>query len=157
MKIRRIEARDNQQLFQLIRQILEAEGLNLPGTAYFDENLKQLSLFYKEEASDYFVVDNEDGTIAGGAGFSGLSNDICELQKLYLLPDYRGLGYANQLMKMVLEEAKKNYRQIYLETHTDLSSAMKLYEKFGFQHLSAPLEETEHSLMNRWLIKDLTV
>lgn len=156
MKIRLITEKDNLQLCQLIRQILEQENLALPGTAYYDESLTNLSAYYqKDENTAYFVVTDETEKVYGGAGIGHFSEGICELQKLYLLPELRGQGWAKKLMDTVLSFAQNHYEQIYLESHTNLSRALELYKKYGFTSLSAPLSGSEHSLMNVWMLKKL--
>lgn len=157
MKIRPIEEKDNTAVYQLIRAVLKSEHLDIPGTAYFDENLKQLSHFYAtHQPADYFVIENEAGEIVGGAGFAPISTGICELQKLYIDQNYRKKGLSKLLMNQVLSAAKKDYQAIYLETHHDLKSALMLYERYGFEQRLAPLPESEHATMDVWMIKKLT-
>ena len=45
MKIRQVQPKDDEFLFNLIRSCLEDADLNIPGTAYFDESIKKMSEF----------------------------------------------------------------------------------------------------------------
>ncbi|MFC4651912.1 GNAT family N-acetyltransferase [Lactococcus nasutitermitis] len=156
MKIRPIETKDNQALYQLIQQILKEEKLDLPGTAYYDASLATLSTFYHSaKNAEYFVLVDETDKAIGGVGIAPFSGAICELQKLYVLPAYRGQGYSKKLLETGLDFAKKYYQQIYLETHSSLRTALKLYENYDFKNLSAPLNGSEHSAMDKWLLRDL--
>ena len=156
MKIRPIKEKDNLQLCQLIKSILEHENLALPGTAYYDEALTNLSAYYEQyKNAEYFVLIDENDKIYGGVGIAPFSDSVCELQKLYLSPEVRAQGWSNQLMDMALDFAKKHYQHTYLESHTNLATALVLYKKYGFQQLAQPIEGSEHSLMNVWLIKSL--
>ena len=47
------------------------------------------------------------------------------------------------------------YRQIYLETHTNLEAAVRLYERCGYHEIPKP-EFVIHSTMNRFYLKELT-
>ena len=47
--IREITEADNAAVAALVRDNLEAVGLDIPGTAYFDEGLDHLSDFYGKE------------------------------------------------------------------------------------------------------------
>lgn len=157
--VRSIVKADDQIIFELIQSILSAHKLDVPGTAYFDPQLAVLSEFYgqfTETKAAYFVLEI-DGQVVGGAGFGpiDLENQICELQKLYLADECQGQGYSRLLLEKVFSEAKVFYKKIYLETHSNLEKAMKIYPKFGFERLESPLNGSEHGFMNHWMIKEL--
>ncbi|MCL2114359.1 MAG: GNAT family N-acetyltransferase [Streptococcaceae bacterium] len=156
MKIRPIQSQDDEQLYQLIRKILKSERLDLPGTAYYDSNLGHLEEFYRKSAhAAYFVIADENNHIFGGVGVAPFIGEICELQKLYISTEIRQQGWSKKLMDTALSFAQKYYKQIYLESHTSLETALKLYDKYHFEALERPLEGSEHSLMNVWLLKNL--
>ena len=93
--------------------------------------------------------------IVGGVGIGRLTDTICELQKMYCLPDARGSGVAHQLMDTALAYAKKYYRQCYLETLENMTAAQKFYEKYGFVRVFDPPVKTEHFSCDVRYIKDL--
>lgn len=100
----------------------------------------------------YFVAVGENGQIIGGVGiaeFEGI--EACaELQKLYLDDSVKGKGYGKDLMRIAEDWARSaGYKNLYLETHTNLSVALKLYEKTGFHRVDKPCL-TQHSTMNRF-------
>lgn len=144
--VREIETRDNAAVEQVIRSCLVEFGANHEGTAWADPDLGRFSEIYNIEGSRYFVAENEDGRIVGGAGIGRLAGaeDICELQKMYCLPEARGTGLAHELMKLALSYAKRYYKCCYLETLENMSAAQKFYEKYGFTRIYEPLVKTEH-------------
>ena len=76
-----------------------------------------------------------DGKAAGCIALRPLSDDRCELKRLYVRPEFRGKGIARMLCERILEEAEKTgYREIYLDTLPELSDAIRLYEKLGFTY-----------------------
>ena len=104
----------------------------------------------------YFIA-LEEGQVIGGVGvaeFDGI--EACaELQKLYLADAVKGKGYGKELMQIAEEWARAaGYRHLYLETHTNLSVALKLYEKAGYRQIEKPCS-TQHGTMNRFYLKDL--
>ncbi|RZI49100.1 GNAT family N-acetyltransferase [Lactococcus kimchii] len=158
MKIRPIQSQDDAQLYQLIRNILEEEGLALPGTAYEDETLVELSTFYKQtKNAAYFVLvdEKEAHKVYGGVGIAPFSVGVAELQKFYLTKEARGQGWSRKLMDQAIDFAQKHYQKLYLESHTKLKAALKLYQDYGFEPLEHALLESEHSAMNVWLLKNL--
>ena len=159
MLIREIQEKDDAALFQLIRHSLEAAGLDIPGTAYFDESIKAMSKFYMDKSRrNYFVLVNDKDEVLGGIGFAEYNNSsqVAELQKLYLFDGAKGQGHSYLLMEKAESEARKiGYKQLYLETHHNLPVAILLYQKLGYTHLPAPLPGTLHSTMDYFFIKEL--
>lgn len=155
---RKIEADDDERIAEIIRANLEKFRLNIPGTAYFDPELNHLSAYYNSNPSKraYFVA-LDDGQVIGGVGFAefdGIEN-CAELQKLYLDDSVKGMGYGKELMRIAEDQAKAvGYENLYLETHTNLSAALKLYEKMGFHRIEKPCS-TSHGTMNRFYLKKI--
>ncbi|GAB3796634.1 GNAT family N-acetyltransferase [Virgibacillus kimchii] len=158
MQIRQIEEKDNKTMEQIIKRSLESFGLDIPGTAYFDPQLGSLAQYYREQPNaNYWVVVNEQNEVAGGVGIAPFGEEpgVCELQKLYISPEYQGRGLAKELMKTALDFAQEHYTYCYLETMEKLQAANQLYVRLGFQELEKPLEGSEHSTMDTWFIKKI--
>lgn len=159
LNYRKIETADNAKIVQIIRSNLEKLHLNVPGTAYFDPELENLSNYYnsKPDKRIYFIALDEDGQIVGGVGiaeFDGIDG-CAELQKLYLDDSAKGKGYGKELMQTAENWARSaGYEKLYLETHTNLSAALNLYEKMGFKQVEKPCK-TQHNVMNRFYLKKL--
>lgn len=156
MEIREIQEKDNQQVESLIRTCLIEFGADKPGCAWSDPNLGSFSEVYKDEKSNYWVVE-KNGKIIAGCGIgpvAGVAN-VCELQKMYAFKEVRGSGLASELLAISLAFAKKHYQECYLETFSKMVAANKFYRKKGFAQLDKPLVETEHYACDRWYIKSL--
>ena len=157
MKIREIEASDNASLAKLIRTILKGCGLDIPGTAYFDEGLDHLSDCYGDKDHRYYVLVDDEGTVAGGVGFSRLSfmEDTAELQKLYLTDFLRDTGTGRMMLDYIENSMRESgFKRSYLETHSSLKAAIRLYEKSGYKEIERP-KEVVHSTMDRFFVKEL--
>lgn len=118
------------------------------GFAVADPILDNLYDVYQQKNAHYWVIENNHGVILGGGGISPLQGDsnILEIQKMYFSAEIRGHGFAKQILSLAFEfAAKHGIHFCYLETTTNLWQAVKLYEKLGFQHLSAPKGNTGHS------------
>lgn len=156
--IREIRKADDAQIAKVIREVLVDLGVPKVGTAYADASLDEMWETYNKKKSVYFVVDDND-KIIGGAGISPLDNfegNVCELQKMYFLPEARGKGLGRMMMETCLNKAKAlGFEQCYLETLPYMTDAKKLYAKVGFESLEAPMGDTGHYSCNVWMIKDL--
>lgn len=144
-QIRTIEPRDNRAVEAVIRSCLIEFGANHEGTAWADPDLGRFSEIYTTPGNRYWVAQDETGRIVGGVGIGALSSDgLCELQKMYCLPDARGTGLAHRLMAMALEYARQFYSRCYLETLDNMTAAQKFYEKHGFVRTDKAPIQTEH-------------
>ena len=159
IKIQLITDADNPVIAGIIRTNLKNYHLDIPGTAYFDSELDCLSKYYSAlpEKRAYFIAEN-DNQIIGGVGvaeFEGI--DCCaEIQKLYLTDAAKGKGMGRMLMQTAENFAKdRNYKKLYLETHSSLKAAIRLYEKLGFKETDRP-EFVLHSTMDRFYLKELS-
>ncbi len=156
--IREIQKADNPEVANVIRAVLIEHNVPKVGTAYADPQLDYMFEAYSEPNSMYFVVEL-NGKIIGGAGISPLANgspEICELQKMYFLPETRGLGIGSKMMAVCLEKAKNfGFKQCYLETMPYMEAAQKLYVKSGFEYLDKPMGNTGHCSCPVWMIKSL--
>lgn len=158
MLIRKIQKTDEADVAHLIRSVLVEHDVPKVGTAYADPQLDCMFDTYSQPNSVYFVV-VEQGRIIGGAGVGPLSNaieNICELQKMYLLAEARGVGIGEKIMQMCLDAAKEfGYEKCYLETMPCMKAAQKLYRKSKFEYLCEPVGNTGHSACQIWMIKNL--
>ena len=140
--IRKIEKKDNPAVAKLIRDVFEELHIPKVGTAYADPYLDLMFEEYSKPKSVYFVVER-NGKIIGSAGVAPLENEaetICELQKMYFLPEARCHGIGSKMMELCLKTAKElGFKKCYLETMPFMHDAQKLYKKVGFEYICSPM------------------
>lgn len=157
-EIRKIKAEDNQQIKEVIRAVLIEMGVPKIGTAYEDKALEDMFGTYHQNQKQYFVVE-ENGKIIGGSGIAPLENgpsEICELQKMYFLPEARGRGIGSEMMQKCLDYAQSaGFEKVYLETLPYMEHARKLYARSGFEPLGKPLGDTGHYNCTMWMIREV--
>ena len=158
LHIRNILPSDNEALARVVRDTMAEFGVNRPGTVYFDPTTDHLYELFQTPRSTYFVAEL-NGVIVGGGGIypsDGLPPNVCELVKMWLRPEARGIGLGRELITRCIEAAKATgYRQIYLETMPELKQALKVYEKFGFHYLDGPMGNTGHFGCDKWMLLDI--
>ncbi len=82
----------------------------------------------------------------GTAAMIPAPDNVSELAKMAVSPDFHGLGIADKLMAACIEYARTTgKRGIWLESNTKLAPAIKLYRKHGF--VETPLDK--NSLYSR--------
>ena len=159
-QIRTIQIQDNPSIAQVIREVSKEFGLAPEsGFAVADPILDDLYQVYAQPNAQYWVIEDVNGRVVGGGGLSPLQGDatVLEIQKMYFLPELRGLGFAKKILEKCFEFAQQQgFQSCYLETTQDLWQAIKLYEKLGFKHLSQPKGNTGHShVCEVWMLKTL--
>lgn len=144
--IREIREVDNKAVEHVIRTCLIEFGANHDGTAWADPDLGRFSEVYQTKENKYWVVVSEDDRIVGGVGIGKMMNapGVCELQKMYCLPEVRGTGIATELIQTALAYAGQYYTSCYLETMDNMLAAQRFYEKHGFHRIYEPVGNTGH-------------
>ena len=132
--------------------------MTMVGTAYEDNETPNMYESYQGEKEVYFVLE-DNGVVVGGGGIKPLrdyENDISELQKMYFSPSIRGKGFGKKMFNICMQAAKDyGYNKCYLESASQLKTAIYIYENNGFVHLDKPLGNTGHYSCGIWMIKDL--
>lgn len=158
LNIRNILPSDNEALARVVRDTMAEFGVNRPGTVYFDPTTDHLYELFQTNGSTYFVAEL-NGEVVGGGGIypsDGLPGDTCELVKMWLRPQARGIGLGRELITRCIEAARgAGYKKIYLETMPELTQALKVYEKFGFHYLNGPMGNTGHFGCDKWMLLNL--
>lgn len=158
--LRPIRPADNQAVARGICEVFEAYGCTGEGYSPQDAEMDDLAGAYSRPGHGYFVLE-EDGRVLGGCGFGAYGppeEGVCELRKLFLLPDARGRGAGEALMLHTLEQARAaGYRRCYLETVARMGEANALYRKHGFEDLDAPLFAGGHHACERWMARALAL
>ncbi len=155
--IRPIQEADNAAIAAIIRNSLDEFGAARPGTVYYDATTDALYALFQRAGAAYFVAAG-NGLLGGGGIYptEGLPDRTCELVKMYLKPEARGIGLGSALILKNLAAADAaGYRHVYLETMPELKNALNVYEKFGFRYLQEPLGNSGHHGCSLWMLKEL--
>ena len=156
--IRPITAADDAAMAAIIRGVMPEFGATGDGFAINDPEVDWMHRAYSQPRCAYFVVERE-GRVVGGAGVAPLEGGdpgVCELRKMYFLPEARGIGAGAAMMARCLQAARDlGFRQCYLETLTGMDSAMKLYERSGFRRISCSMGHTGHGGCNTFYLLEL--
>ena len=80
-----------------------------------------------------FLAVSDGDTIIGSGAVRKLSNEICELKRMWLLEAYHGRGIGYQVFAQLLEFARgKGYWFMRLQTGPEQTRAIGFYRKLGF-------------------------
>jgi ribosomal protein S18 acetylase RimI-like enzyme len=80
----------------------------------------------------------EGKNIAGIVALKQLEEGVCEMKRLFVLPDYQGYGIGKMLTESLFAKAKKlNFKTMKLDTLGRLEAAVALYHKLGFEQTNS--------------------
>lgn len=108
----------------------------------FDKEMETLPITYGyPDGALFLVMVNEN--VVGVAGIKRFNAKECEVKRMYVQENARGLGIGKLLITMCINVAKKlNYEMIKLDSADFMLSAIKLYTDHGFVEIEAYRENT---------------
>lgn len=142
----------------VIRSVMTEHGASGEGFSIHDAEVDHMADAYGGPRAAYFVV--TDGTrVLGGGGIAHLAGaepDVCELRKMYVLPEARGAGMGRALLTRCLDAARAmGFARCYIETLSSMRAARRLYERAGFLQIDAPMGATGHFSCDAWYVQPL--
>ncbi len=82
------------------------------------------------------LVAYHDGMPAGCVALRNLGLGICEMKRMFVAEDFRGLGIGRDLAARIITAAGTiGYRAMRLDTSRYQTEAMDLYESMGFRRI----------------------
>jgi putative acetyltransferase len=100
----------------------------------FEQELDTLPGKYSPPCGVLLLATGETGEPAGCVAVRPLTEDECEMKRLYVRPSFRGTGTGRQLVEAALAWARaQGYRAIKLDTVPGkMDAAIRLYRSLGF-------------------------
>lgn len=158
MLIRKIQAEDNASVARIIREVMTEFGAVGDGFSIEDPEVDSMHEAYSSERAVFYVLE-EDSKLVGCGGLAALDGGdgtICEIKKMYFMPEARGLGHGRILGEMLLVDASRfEFEKAYIETLESMVAAQSLYERLGFEQIDGPLGATGHHGCDKFYTKDL--
>jgi len=100
-----------------------------------------------------FFIIRDNGIPAGCGGVKLFGSDYGEIKRMYIRPQFRGLGFAKLMLDHLADYARSQGIAILrLETGIAQREAIELYERAGFQ-LIAPFGEYKPDPLSRFYEK----
>ena len=93
---------------------------------------------YAPPAGELLLARHVEGTPLGCVGLRPFEPGCCEVKRLYVAPEGRGLGVGKALVLAAMQVAERiGYREMRLDTLPSMTAAQALYRKLGFEPIEA--------------------
>ncbi|MEO6333711.1 MAG: GNAT family N-acetyltransferase, partial [Pyrinomonadaceae bacterium] len=83
----------------------------------------------------YLARDKE--SVAGSIALRSLGPDACEMKRLFVREEYRGMQIGKMLIERLVDDAREiGYKAMCLDTFPPkMGKAVRLYESYGFREI----------------------
>jgi ribosomal protein S18 acetylase RimI-like enzyme len=99
----------------------------------FSAELDRLSVMYAPPAGALLLARAGSET-AGCVGLRKLRDDICEMKRLYVRPEFRGRHLGRRMAEEIARRGRElGYRTLVLDTLGTMEAAQGLYVSMGFK------------------------
>ncbi len=115
---------ENPDFIQLVKMLDEYLAyVDGDDHAFYDQ-------FNKIDALQHCIVLFEEENPVGCGAIKGYDGDTAEIKRMFVIPEFRGKGYASAILSELEKWAKElRFKKIILETGTAQKEAIKLYRK----------------------------
>jgi ribosomal protein S18 acetylase RimI-like enzyme len=101
----------------------------------FTEELNSLPGKYAPPSGALLIAKVNEIT-AGCVALRKIGEGVCEMKRLYVKPEFRGLRLGKTLTVKIIDEAKRlGYSKMRLDILEKLKKAMAIYESLGFRKI----------------------
>ena len=107
-----------------------------------EEELASLAVKYGPPRGELLLA-RVDGVAVGCVALREWDSERCELKRLFVAEDCRGLGVGRLLVDSILAAARRlGYRRAVLDTFPErMAKAVRMYEGYGFKRIAPYMAE----------------
>ncbi len=155
-EIREMEKEDFVSVTTIVQRVMREYGFD--GSEF--ENYSQDLGFAETDESTIRLLAVRGERVVGCAALQPKDDEtnrrMCELRKMFLLPEARGVGIGTRLLNECFERARSlEFTHCYVETTSRMVLGKNLYEKMGFEQLAARIGEPNYTACDEWYLKEL--
>ena len=127
-----------------VRELEQIRGLFIEyaNSLEFDLSFQDFQKELDELPGDYsppsgrLLLGFHDSDPAGCVALRKISQEICEMKRLFVRPHCRGLGLGKALATKVIEDGREiGYKRMRLDTVPAMQTAIALYVSLGFREI----------------------
>lgn len=138
---------DLEATISLFEEYAQSLGIDLSFQDFATE-MQSMPGKYAPPQGALLLARNAEGEAIGCVGLRPFSEPgHCEMKRLYVHPNGRGIGLGRELAQAIIEQAKRlGYENMLLDTLSTMASAQALYRSLGFvevgPYYDSPIQNT---------------
>jgi putative acetyltransferase len=138
MRIREATAADGDAIRSIVSETLAEFGFPVESDGT-DADLTDVPRSYQSRGGVFRVIEDDSGSVVGCGGLYPVDDKSVELRKMYFRPGIRGQGLGRKLLDDLIDAARRlSFNRIELETASNLTAAIALYQRAGFVETEGP-------------------
>jgi GNAT superfamily N-acetyltransferase len=148
--IHQVESREDRALVRELfweylewanKRLNEEYGINFDIASMVEKDMAKLDIFLPPHGRLLLAVKENHG--AGLACMKRIRDDMGEIKRMYVRPEFRGKGIGRALLEALIAEAKEiGYPRLRLDSTRFMKAAHALYRSVGFYEIE-PYPESE--------------
>lgn len=121
--------------------IIHEFGISSDVSAILEQDMAKVQQFAPPQGR--LLLGEYETKIAGCACLRKIGEDVGEIKRMYVKPEFRKKGIGRSLLQAIIHEARQiGYSKIRLDTAPFAKEAQALYRSLGFQEIE-PYAESE--------------
>jgi len=106
--------------------------------------------------SGRLLLARNDGQIAGLACMRRHNDELCEVKRMYVRPEFRGRAVGHMLLQQLLDHASQiGYIRIRLDSARFMTAAHAMYRSAGFIEIASyPESEIPENFQPNWIFME---
>ena len=132
----------------------EEFGIKIDVETYLEDDMAKLDIFSPPDGR--LLLAFEEAHAAGIACLKKLREDIGEIKRMYVRPQFRGKGLGRALLETIIQEAKEvGYPVVRLDSARFMKEAHALYRSTGFSEIDPyPESEIPPEFQKHWVFME---
>jgi ribosomal protein S18 acetylase RimI-like enzyme len=131
-----MEIKDGKNYIAQVKELIAEYANRLNRDLSFqqiDAELSDPTAKYTAPEGEILVAVNEKDTVVGMVAYHRHNPERCEMKRLYVKPEVRGMHLGDTLVKEIIKRAHSaGYTEMVLDTVAPLKAAINLYRRNGF-------------------------
>ncbi len=132
-------------------------GISFDISTMLEQDMAELQKFAPPEGR--LLLGQYETKIAGCACLRKIGEEVGEIKRMYVRPEYRRKGIGRSLVEAIIKEARRiGYSKIRLDSARFMKEAQALYRSFGFQNIE-PYAESEipEEYRSHWVFMEMAL